>query len=78
MRLRFFGRLRDTIGEREIDVVLPPEIVNSDQLRAWLGHRHPAVLDKSVRIALDDRIVAGVETVRNADEAAFLPPVSGG
>ena len=77
MRLRFFGRLRDSIGgERE--VALPPEISDSEQLRAWLGRDHPELLDATVRIALDDRMLVENAPLGDAVEVSFLPPVSGG
>ena len=77
MRLRFFGRLRDSIGgERE--VALPPEVGDSEQLRAWLGREHHELLDASVRMALDDRMLVAKAPLGDAVEVSFLPPVSGG
>ena len=77
MRLRFFGRLRDSIGG-ELEVEAPGDVADSEQLRAWLGREHPALLDASVRMALDDRIPAAAEPIAGVREIAFLPPVSGG
>lgn len=77
MKLRFFGRLRDTIGE-EREVALPAEIEDSEQLRAWFGRDHPDLLDAAVRMALDDRLVVAATPLGAAREVAFLPPVSGG
>ncbi len=78
MKLRFFGRLRDTLGASDVDVDVPDEIRDSDTLRTWLGTDYPALLDSSVRLALDDTIVTGRQPLGVAREAAFLPPVSGG
>lgn len=78
MKLRFFGRLRDTLGTGEVDVDLPEEIRDSDALRAWLGNDYPALLDPSVRLALDDTMITDRQSLDAAHEAAFLPPVSGG
>ena len=77
MRLRFFGRLRDSIGG-ELEVEVPGDVTDSEQLRAWLGRDHPDLLDASVKMALDDRILAAAEPIQGAREIAFLPPVSGG
>ena len=77
MRLRFYGRLRDSIGA-ELLVDVPPEVSDSEQLRAWLGQRHPALLDPSVKVALDDCILVAPQPIVGAREIAFLPPVSGG
>ena len=77
MKLRFFGRLRDTVGD-EREVTLPPEVQDSEQLRAWLGQAHPDLLDPAVRIAFDDRLLVANSSLGDAREIAFLPPVSGG
>jgi molybdopterin synthase sulfur carrier subunit len=77
MRLRFFGRLRDAIGG-ELEVEVPGHVTDSEQLRAWLGAQHPALLDASVKMALDDRILVAPQPIEGAREIAFLPPVSGG
>jgi molybdopterin synthase sulfur carrier subunit len=77
MKLRFFGRLRDAVsGQMEVDV--PRDVTDSEQLRAWLGREYPALLDPSVRIALDDRMLVAATPIAGAREVGFLPPVSGG
>jgi molybdopterin converting factor small subunit len=77
VKLRFFGRLRDAIGG-EIEVDVPRDVTDSEQLRAWLGRAHPALLDASVKIALDDHILVAPTLIGGAREIAFLPAVSGG
>jgi molybdopterin converting factor subunit 1 len=77
MKVRFFGRLRDAIGD-EILVDVPPRITDSDALRHWLARDHPALLDPTVKIALDDRILVAAAPLDGVREIAFLPPVSGG
>jgi molybdopterin converting factor subunit 1 len=77
MKLRFFGRLRDAIGS-ELEVDVPQGVTDTDQLRTWLGGRYPAVLDASVRIALDDCVLIAPASIEEAREIAFLPPMSGG
>lgn len=78
MKLRFFGRLRDAFGTGEVEVDVPDNIIDSDTLRTWLGSDYPALLDPSVRLVLDETVVAGPQPLGTAREAAFLPPVSGG
>ena len=79
MRLRFFGRLRDAIGTGEVDVDVPRDVTDSDVFRTWVGSVYPALLDPSVRLALDDEmVVTKRQPLGAAREAAFLPPVSGG
>jgi len=78
MRVRFFGRLRGLVDDGEADIALPPEVTTSEAARMWLGSDHPALLDRSIRIAVDDRLAIGDELLDGAREIAFLPPVSGG
>ena len=78
MKLTFFGRLRDAVGVGEIECSLPANIVDSESLRTWIGAEYPALLDATVRIALDDELTTGRAPIAGVAEAAFLPPVSGG
>ncbi len=78
MKLRFYGRLRDAVGNGEIDRAVPAGIADSEALRHWLGAEFPALLEPSVRIAIDGRIAAGPMPIRGDGTADFLPPMSGG
>ena len=78
MTLRFFGRLRDSVGVSHMMLAVPPHIADSDALRRWIGKQYPALLDPSVRIAIDDVLATHAVPIASANEAAFLPPVSGG
>jgi molybdopterin converting factor subunit 1 len=77
-RLLFFGRLRDSVGTGDRTAALPDDVRDTDAVRAWLGTEHPALLDSSVRIAVNAEIRAGSAPVADGDEIAFLPPMSGG
>lgn len=77
MIVRFFGRLRTAIGD-ELSLDLPAQISTTEQLRSFLGERHPQLLDPSVRIAIDDQLVTAPAALAGAREIAFLPAVSGG
>jgi molybdopterin converting factor small subunit len=78
MRILFFGRLRDAVGASEIERAVPDGVADSEALRTWLGATHPEILEPTVRIALDDVLIAGPVALEGVAEAAFLPPVSGG
>jgi molybdopterin converting factor small subunit len=77
MKVRLFGRLRDAIGD-EMEVAVPDDVADSEQLRAWLGREHPVLLDPSVKVALDNRIMVAPQPIAGVREISFLPPVSGG
>ena len=78
MKLTFFGRLRDVVGAGELDCSIPANIVDSESLRVWIASDYPALLDDTVRIALDDVLTTKPTPIAGVAEAAFLPPVSGG
>lgn len=78
MKVVFFGRLQDAAGAREATATLPSDIRDTEALREWLGRTTPELRDSSVRIAVNDELVAGAAPVSDTDEVAFLPPVSGG
>lgn len=76
-RLLFLGRLEDVAGAAEMEVAPGP-------LESVLGALDPALaielLGERVRIAHNGRLVGetGGVILRDGDELAFLPPVSGG
>lgn len=78
MRLTFFGRLRDAIGAAEMDYFVPANVADSESLRLLIGEEYPALLDPTVRIALNNVLVSGAAPIAGVSEVAFLPPVSGG
>jgi molybdopterin synthase sulfur carrier subunit len=76
-RLMFLGRLEDAAGEAE-------RLVTPGPLEAVLASLEPglavALLGERVRMALNGVLIAerGGIVLRDGDELAFLPPVSGG
>ena len=82
MKILFHGRLRDVTGETERIVNLPPEVVDAQTLRNWLGRDDPRLLenlqDRSVRMIVNDELVHGNPALRQEDEVEFFPPISGG
>lgn len=79
MRILFFGRLGETIG-REIQLALPAEVATVGQLRRLLADRHPQadLTSPRLRVCIDDSVAGDEEVVRDENEIAFLPPLSGG
>jgi molybdopterin converting factor subunit 1 len=74
----FFGRLQEAVGTRALTAALPPEVRDTESLRAWLGRDHPALIDASVRIAVNAELRPDNAPLAEGDEIAFLPPMSGG
>lgn len=80
-QLIFFGRLADIVDRPSQMIDLPGDIQDTQALRVWLDTRQStggALLEKTVRIAINSEIVVDPAPVSNADEIAFMPPVGGG
>ncbi len=82
IKILFFAALRDTLGAAEESLVLPPEINDIGQLRAYLARRGAqwSALDagRNIRAARNQRMADETEPVQAGDEIAFFPPVTGG
>ena len=80
-RILYFGRLSDVTGIPQETLDLPPQIDTAGELRSWLDLRFDAsgaLIDPTVRIAINNEVVFDTEPVANANEIAFMPPVGGG
>ena len=82
VRLRFFASLRETLGTGDEQVELPDNITNVSTLTGWLQQRddtwHTALDNMRVCIAVNQTIVKPDHPVRDGDEVAWFPPVTGG
>jgi molybdopterin synthase sulfur carrier subunit len=74
VRVLFFGRLRDGAPAEAV----PPDVRDTAALRTWLGEARPELLDRSIRIAVNDELILDDQPLGDDDEVAFLPPMSGG
>ncbi len=81
-RILFFGRIGDLAGCTEMRCEMPAEINTLAALRAWLIEREPplaeALMSPSVRVAVNQMFSPHDGPIRNADEIAFMSPLSGG
>lgn len=77
----YFGRLMDVTGTPGETIALPPSVTDTSALRRWLDAERScggALLEKTVRLAINSEIVADPHPVKDGDEIAFMPPVGGG
>lgn len=75
--VKAFGVTKDILGARENIFELEGETVGS--LRKALKHRYPSLLDiKSLMIAVNNSYAEDNLPIRESDEIALIPPVSGG
>jgi molybdopterin synthase catalytic subunit len=74
-----FGSLREAAGAKELRVSLPDGATVAE-LTALLARDHAAFagLGGRVRVSVNYEVVDAVRRLREGDEVAYLPPVSGG
>jgi molybdopterin converting factor subunit 1 len=77
--VRLFARLREAAGVAEYDCELAAGATVTDVWRA-AAERFPALgeFNRSVSAAVNAEFAKPSASVREGDEVAFLPPVSGG
>lgn len=78
-RVLFFAQLRDRVGADELVVRLPTGSTGRDLVR-WVSRHHPkaeGLLGVS-RLAVHCEYVPLDTPLRDGDEVAVIPPVSGG
>ena len=83
MKLRYFAWLRARIGASEEEVALPAGVGDVGALLDWLaakGGRYEAALANRtvIRVAVNEEYVGLDHPLREGDEVALFPPVTGG
>jgi len=81
--LLYFARLRETLGLSSEQATLPADVADVRSLTEWLRQRggtwpEELAQDKPVRVAVNQDMADPDTTVRDGDEVAFFPPVTGG
>jgi molybdopterin converting factor subunit 1 len=79
VNVRLFAGLHDLIGQRQVSVELSEGATVSD-LREHLSSQYPAVTPflPTLVFAVGEEYVAHEHALRDGDEVALIPPVSGG
>ena len=77
VKLKIFGAARDIMGGRE--VIFEFEGRQANQLRDELLRRYPPLKElNSLLIAVNQKYASGDDSIKETDEIAIIPPVSGG
>lgn len=77
VRLRFFALLRERLGTTEVERTVATGATVGAVWRAFVKER-PAVAGVRVRFAVGEAYVEPRHRLRDDDEVAVFPPVSGG
>ncbi|MBT4889034.1 MAG: molybdopterin converting factor subunit 1 [Rhodospirillales bacterium] len=83
MKLIYFAWVREKTGISEEDINLPSEVSTVSQLVEWLINRgdnyQSAFADlKVIKVAVNQDYVSFDTSIKDGDEVAFFPPVTGG
>ncbi len=83
VRILYFARLKEALGIGDEEIALPPAIRTLGELRSTLmlrgGEWAKALAEtSSVRAAVNQEMAGAEQPVRDGDEIAFFPPVTGG
>ncbi|MEE8402673.1 MAG: MoaD/ThiS family protein [Candidatus Hydrothermarchaeaceae archaeon] len=78
--VKFFAGFREKIGEEEISIDIADTTLEG--LIDLLDEKHPGIKElitgHGATIAVNRKVVTLNDTVKNRDEVAIFPPVSGG
>jgi molybdopterin synthase sulfur carrier subunit len=79
----YFARLREALGKGSEQLALPADVRDLDGLRNLLiarGGAWAAELagGRSIRAAVNQDMAQGATLIKDGDEIAFFPPVTGG
>jgi molybdopterin synthase sulfur carrier subunit len=82
IRLRYFASLRETLGVADEQLELPAGVRDVSDLSRWLQARgdewERALADRQLHVAVNQVIASPDATIRDGDEVAWFPPVTGG
>lgn len=83
VRLKLFASLREITGVEDETLEIPAHVVTLGDLRAHLrgrGDIWSQALDakRAIRGAINQRMAQESDALRDGDEIAFFPPVTGG
>ena len=82
IRILYFASLREALGQGSEELALPAGIATLEGLRSHLAARGEpwAALarTKNLRAAINQSMAGAQAPVKDGDEIAFFPPVTGG
>jgi molybdopterin converting factor small subunit len=83
VRLLFLGKLGDAAPADLAEIALPGEVRTLSDLQEWLVHTVPPLAHvlavTPIRLVLNQSVAHDMSAViRDGDEIAFMPPMSGG
>ncbi len=80
VQIHLFAGLAETIGSRLLTLELPAPDMTIEQLKQLIAERYPDAAEavRQAFAAVNHEYAAGDRLIRERDEIALIPPVSGG
>jgi len=80
VKVLYFASLKEALGMGSETVELPPGVTTVGGLRDWLASqgRDKLASARNLRCAVNQDMASAEAAVRDGDEIAFFPPVTGG
>ena len=82
LKILYFASLREVLGTSGEELPLPEGVATVGALRAHLAARGDSwsnlTKSKSLRAAVNQKMVDAEAAIADGDEIAFFPPVTGG
>ena len=83
MKILYFSWLKEKIGTSSEEIVKPKKVENVMDLIQFLqnvsdGHKEAFTHLKNIKVAVNKNFASFKTEIKNNDEIAFFPPVTGG
>jgi len=83
IKLLYFARLREALGISQEELAVPEGVGDIQSLMGWLAQRGGIWQEeftgcRPLRAAVNQELVGNATAIRDGDEIAFFPPVTGG
>jgi molybdopterin synthase sulfur carrier subunit len=82
IQLRYFASLRERLGIGDEIVAFPDDVATVAGLQRWLQDRgepwSEALADERLLVAVNHEVAVRTTGIRDGDEIAWFPPVTGG
>ena len=83
IKVLYFARLKESLNYSTEEMDLPADVLTIAQLKQYLALRGEAWANlfngkQSIRAAINHALVENDAVIKNGDEVAFFPPVTGG